>query len=51
MPARMTLVPFAMERWRSTWEPSVAINRSGSGVEPLPLWELLLNGGAIERSA
>jgi hypothetical protein len=37
----MKLVPFQMERWQSTWEHSVEFNLSESGVEPLPLRELL----------
>lgn len=36
----MTFVPFAMERWQSTWEFRVAHNLSESGVHPLSLGEL-----------
>lgn len=45
----MKFVPFEMERWQSTWEHSVEYNLSESGVEPLPLRELLRDVGAIER--
>ena len=48
-PERMKLVPFQMERWQSTWEHSVEFNLSESGVEPLPLRELLHEEGAIDR--
>jgi len=37
----MKIVPFAMERWQSTWEHSVEYNLSESGVRPLRLDELL----------
>lgn len=46
--ARMKLVPFAMERWQSTWEHQVEFNLSESGVEPIPLRELLRDETAIE---
>src|SRR5439155_7808322 len=46
---RMKLVPFEMERWQSTWEHRVEFNLSESGVEPLPLRELLREEGAIDR--
>src|SRR2546427_444456 len=45
----MKLVPFEMERWQSTWEHAVEFNLSESGVEPLPLRELLRNEAAIDR--
>lgn len=45
----MKLVPFEMERWQSTWEHSVEYNLSESGVEPLPLRELLRDDATIER--
>jgi len=48
-PDRMKLVPFEMERWQSTWEHKVEFNLSESGVEPLPLRELLRDEGAIDR--
>src|SRR5712691_9049587 len=47
--ARMKLVPFEMERWQSTWEHAVEFNLSESGVEPLPLRELLRDEAAIDR--
>lgn len=37
----MPFVPFAMERWQSTYEHHVAANLSESGVEPLTVGELL----------
>ena len=37
----MKWVPFAMERWQSTWEHRVDHNLSESGVEPLGLDDLL----------
>src|SRR5207253_5424378 len=46
---RMKLVPFEMERWQSTWEHRVEFNLSESGVEPLPLRELLREEAAIDR--
>ena len=46
---RMKLVPFEMERWQSTWEHAVEFNLSESGVEPLPLRELLGDEAAISR--
>ncbi|HWM51342.1 MAG TPA: aminotransferase class I/II-fold pyridoxal phosphate-dependent enzyme, partial [Thermoplasmata archaeon] len=45
----MKLVPFQMERWQSTWEHEVEFNLSESGVEPLPLRELLREDGAVDR--
>src|SRR2546427_5584109 len=45
----MKLVPFEMERWQSTWEHAVEFNLSESGVEPLPLRELLRDEAAIDR--
>ncbi len=45
----MKIVPFEMERWQSTWENSVEYNLSESGVQPIPLRELLRDAGAIER--
>jgi hypothetical protein len=42
----MGFVPFAMERWQSTWENRVRFNLSESGVHPLSTTELLtLVGG------
>ena len=38
-----------MERWQSTWENSVEYNLSESGVQPIPLRELLRDAPAIER--
>src|SRR5207245_10869681 len=46
---RMKLVPYQMERWQSTWEHRVEFNLSESGVEPLPLRELLRDEAAIDR--
>src|SRR5439155_1424245 len=46
---RMKLVPFQMERWQSTWEHRVEFNLSESGVEPLPLRELVREESAIDR--
>ena len=43
-------VPFAMERWQSTYENRVEYNLSESGVDPLTLGELLDLGGAIAMS-
>lgn len=45
----MKIVPFEMERWQSTWEHSVEFNLSESGVQPIPLRELLREEGATER--
>src|SRR2546423_10715807 len=45
----MKLVPFEMERWQSTWEHRVEFSLSESGVEPLPLRELLRDEAAIDR--
>src|SRR5205823_4160026 len=45
----MKLVPFEMERWQSTWEHSVEFNLSESGVEPLPLRELLRDDASVEH--
>src|SRR5256884_7232648 len=47
--APMKLVPFEMERWQSTWEHSVEFNLSESGVEPLPLRELLRDDASVEH--
>src|SRR5207302_1114342 len=47
--APMKLVPFEMERWQSTWEHSVKFNLSESGVEPLPLRELLRDDASVEH--
>lgn len=41
----MPFVPFAMERWQSTYEHHVASNLSESGVEPLTVAELLALAG------
>jgi len=43
------IVPFEMERWQSTWENSVDYNLSESGVQPIPLRELLRDQPATER--
>ena len=43
------IVPFEMERWQSTWENSVDFNLSESGVQPIPLRELLGDEAATER--
>ena len=40
----MKLEPFAMERLQSTWENRVAWNLSESGVHPLRVEELAVNG-------
>jgi aspartate/methionine/tyrosine aminotransferase len=48
-PDPMKLIPFEMERWQSTWEHSVEFNLSESGVEPLPLRELLRDEASIDR--
>ncbi len=45
----MKIVPFEMERWQSTWENSVEFNLSESGVQPIPLRELLRDEASIER--
>ncbi len=45
----MKIVPFEMERWQSTWENSVDYNLSESGVQPIPLRELLRDQPATER--
>jgi len=37
----LTFVPFALERWQSTWENRVRYNLSESGVHPLSVKELL----------
>lgn len=37
----MKLLPFAMERWQSTFENRVSINLSESGVHPMTVGELL----------
>src|SRR2546425_817282 len=42
------IVPFEMERWQSTWENSVDFNLSESGVQPIPLRELLGDEAATE---
>lgn len=38
-----------MERWQSTWENTVDFNLSESGVQPIPLRELLGEGAATAR--
>src|SRR3989440_1365974 len=43
------LIPFEMERWQSTWENTVDFNLSESGVQPIPLRELLGDEAATER--
>jgi hypothetical protein len=45
----MRIVPFEMERWQSVWENAVEFNLSESGVQPIPLHELLRDPGAVER--
>src|SRR6266581_1501171 len=45
----MKIVPFEMERWQSTWENRVEFNLSESGVQPIPLRELLGDPAAAER--
>ena len=45
----MKIVPFEMERWQATWENRVEFNLSESGVQPLPLRELLRDEAATER--
>ncbi len=37
----MKVAPFAMERFQSTWEPTVAYNLADSGIHPLTLGELV----------
>jgi len=37
----MKVEPFAMERFQSTWEPTVAYNLADSGIHPLTLGELI----------
>ncbi len=37
----MKVEPFAMERFQSTWEPTVAYNLADSGIHPLTLGELV----------
>jgi len=39
--SRASFVPFAMERWQSTWENRVRYNLSESGVHPLSVGELV----------
>ncbi len=41
----MAFVPFALERWQSTWEHQVRINLSESGVHALSVGELLALAG------
>src|SRR6266566_5121255 len=45
----MKIVPFGMERGQSTWENRVDFNLSESGVEPIPLRELLVDPAAEQR--
>ncbi len=45
----MKIVPFEMERWQSTWENAVEYNLSESGVQPIPLRELLRDESTIDR--
>ena len=45
----MKLIPFQMERWQSTWEHSVEVNLSESGVQPLTLRELLAEEAAAGK--
>src|SRR3972149_12262512 len=45
----MKIVPFEMERWQSTWENAVEYNLSESGVQPIPLRELLRDEPAVDR--
>jgi aspartate/methionine/tyrosine aminotransferase len=42
----MPFIPFALERWQSTWEHRVRINLSESGVHALTVAELLALEGA-----
>lgn len=42
---RAPFVPFAMERWQSTWENRVRYNLSESGVHPLSVGELVALAG------
>jgi len=44
-PTRAPFVPFAMERWQSTWENRVRFNLSESGVHPLTVGELVALAG------
>ncbi|HEY2825205.1 MAG TPA: aminotransferase class I/II-fold pyridoxal phosphate-dependent enzyme [Gemmatimonadales bacterium] len=45
-------VPFALERWQSTWENRVHYNLSESGVHPLSIRELLaLSGSSLDALA
>lgn len=44
-PTRAQFVPFAMERWQSTWENRVRYNLSESGVHPLSIGELIALAG------
>ncbi|TMQ51521.1 MAG: aminotransferase class I/II-fold pyridoxal phosphate-dependent enzyme [Candidatus Eisenbacteria bacterium] len=43
------IVPFEMERWQSTWENTVDFNLSESGVQPIPLRELLRDETTTQR--
>jgi hypothetical protein len=45
----MKIVPFEMERWQSRWENAVRYNLSESGVQPIPLRELIGDAASIER--
>ncbi len=45
----MRFVPFALERWQSTWENRVRFNLSESGVHPLSIGELLELAGAAAQ--
>lgn len=47
----MTFIPFAMERWQSTFENRVDYNLSESGVHPLTLHELLELSGSPDIGA
>ena len=44
----MKIVPFAMERWQSTWEHTVDFNLSESGVQPMSLRDLLGDDAATQ---
>lgn len=45
----MKIVPFQMERWQSTYENAVEYNLSESGVQPIPLRELLGDEATTRR--
>jgi aspartate/methionine/tyrosine aminotransferase len=47
----MDFVPFALERWQSTWENRVRYNLSESGVHPMTARALLRLAGAADAAA